>query len=366
MKRILVISNLYPSKDAPFYGSFVKNFVDQLKDYVKGKDVEVKICVLSGRNDGKFKKLSKYLSFYLRLFYNLIFFNYSMIYVHLITHATLPIKIVSKFKKLNLVFNIHGEDLLVTTPLAKRLLDMARPVVENAHLVVVPSIYFKNITERVMPKLSKDRIIVSASGGVKSDFFVDESYIKDCERDNDVLNIGYVSRIDRGKGWETLIEAIDILNREGCNIKATIIGGGLEANGLRKKIKDNSLCNVDFVGPVGYDQLPDYYNKMDLFVFPTLLRESVGLVGLEAMAAGVPVVGSNIGGLTDYIMEGKNGFLFEPGNAKKLAEGVRRYLSMSKNQKIEMKMVARATAENYRSDRVAGKLFDYLFENVVK
>lgn len=52
---------------------------------------------------------------------------------------------------------------------------------------------------------------------------------------------------------------------------------------------------------------------MDLFVFPTQLEESLGLVGLEAMACGVPVIGSCIGGLTDYIEEGTNGFFSSRG-----------------------------------------------------
>ncbi|MDE6296424.1 MAG: glycosyltransferase family 4 protein, partial [Muribaculaceae bacterium] len=267
---------------------------------------------------------------------------------------------------LNLVFNIHGEDLLVTTPLAQKLLDMARPVVENAKRVVVPSYYFRNITEKEMPRIPRENIIVSASGGVKSPFYVELNSYESVKSGNECLNIGYVSRIDRGKGWQTFVEAINILNGDGYRIKGTIIGGGLEADDLRKKIEESSLNNIDFVGPVGYDLLPSYYRNMDLFVFPTLLRESLGLVGLEAMAASVPVMGSNIGGLTDYIKDGENGFLFTPGNAEELAVCIKRYLNMSKNQKTEMKKKARITAENYRAEKVSRKLFDNLFEKVVE
>ena len=93
-RKILVISNLYPSKRAPFHGSFVKNFVDSLNVY---NQQPVTICVLKGRIDGYgILKILAYLFFYGKIFYRLLFFKYDLIYVHLITHASIPIRIVSE------------------------------------------------------------------------------------------------------------------------------------------------------------------------------------------------------------------------------------------------------------------------------
>lgn len=356
-KNILVISNLYPSKKAPFYGSFVKNFVEDINIY-NGKPVT--ICVLKGLHDGNvLKKTLLYLNFYCRIFYRLIFFKYDLIYVHLITHASIPIRIVSYLRKLNLVFNIHGEDLLVTTRLAKELLNISIPLLRKASAIVVPSNYFKNVTLERLPFLNPNKILVSASGGVKRAFYINREY-----KTKDIITIGYVSRIDRGKGWNLFIEAINIINKLGYNVNAYIIGGGKEVEEMKTLIRERELNNVLYIGPIAYDKLITYYSKMDLFIFPTILHESLGLVGLEAMAAKVPIIASRIGGITDYVIDGYNGFFFNPGDFKDLANKIQKYINLNDNEKETMISNARKTADMYRDNIVSTSLFDTLFKYI--
>lgn len=358
-RNILVISNLYPSSKAPFYGSFVRNFVLDLNAYNKKC---VTICVLKGRNDGHgLKKVLLYLLFYCKIFYRLLFFRYDLIYVHLITHASIPIRLVSYVKKLNMVFNIHGEDLLVTTPLARKLLEFAKPLLRKAAYIVVPSNYFKGITLERLPFLDSNKILVSASGGVKEQFYVYREY-----NPGKVMWIGYVSRVDRGKGWNTFVDAIQLINKKGYQVHACIIGGGLEVEEMKAYIAKKDVKNIEYVGPVAYEELNQYYSKMDLFVFPTLLRESLGLVGLEAMAASVPVIASEIGGITDYLRDGYNGFYFNPGDSDDLADKIRKFIELSDGDKKAMSFHARETANNYQSDIVSTSLFNILFKYIAK
>ena len=356
-KKILVISNLYPSKSAPFHGSFVKNFVDDLDGY---NQRPVTICVLKGRIDGHgVVKILTYLLFYGKIFYRLLFFKYDLIYVHLITHASIPIRIVSYVRKLDIVFNIHGEDLLVTTPLAKKLLNFVIPLLKKAKFIVVPSNYFKEVTLMQLPFLNAEKILVSASGGVKEQFYVERAYTP-----NKILTIGYVSRIDRGKGWNVFVDAIKIVNERGYKVNACMIGGGLDVEKMKVLINEEDIRNITYVGPVAYQDLPTYYSKMDLFVFPTLLRESLGLVGLEAMAASVPVIASRIGGITDYLRDGKNGLYFTPGDSKDLADKIQQFIELEDSQKTVMAANARKTAGKYKSDIVSTSLFNILFKNI--
>ena len=356
-KRLLVISNLYPSPKAPFYGSFVKNFVDSLNVY---NQRPVTICVLKGRMDGYgILKILAYLFFYGKIFYRLLFFNYDLIYVHLITHASIPIRIVSYIKRLNIVFNIHGEDLLVTTPLAKKLLNFVIPLLKKAKFIVVPSNYFKEVTLTQLPFLNEEKILVSASGGVKEQFYVERTYTP-----SQNLTIGYVSRIDRGKGWDVFVNAIKIVNDRGYKVNACIIGGGLGVEKMKMLINEEGIKNITYIGPVAYRALPIYYSKMDLFIFPTLLRESLGLVGLEAMAASVPVIASKIGGITDYLTDGGNGFYFTPGSPEDLANKIQQFIELKDSQKAEMAANARRTASRYKSDIVSTTLFDTLFKHI--
>lgn len=356
-KKILVISNLYPSFKSPFYGSFVKNFIEQINLDAHVQSVD---CVLlKGRHDNKLIKLLLYFRFYLLMFYRLIFFNYHLIYVHLITHSTLPIRLVNYFKKEIVIFNIHGEDLLVTTSLSRFLLRCAIPMLYQAKAIVVPSIYFSNILKAKLPLLDCRKILISPSAGVKSVFFM--SPHEYCNRNHYVL--GYVSRIDRGKGWDVLLRAIETLDRE--LISVLIVGGGLEVEYLREMILKHNLDNVKYIGPIAYDELPNFYSTLDLFIFPTMLRESLGLVGLEAMASGVPVVASKIGGIQDYLKDGVNGFFFEAGNSLDLATKINQFISLPIDRKNDMSRNAIVSAERYSSGNVAKELFDRIFNEII-
>ena len=76
------------------------------------------------------------------------------------------------------------------------------------------------------------------------------------------------------------------------------------------------------------------YNAIEAFVFPTKRKgESLGLVGLEAMACGAPVIGSQIGGLKDYIIDGKNGLFFEPKNVEELASQLQAFINLPEDVK---------------------------------
>ena len=91
-------------------------------------------------------------------------------------------------------------------------------------------------------------------------------------------------------------------------------------------------------------------------IFPTMLYESLGLVGLEAMACGCPVIGSNIGCLPEYIKDETTGFLFEPGNSHELANKIVDYYNLSDNQKDIMRMQAIKMAGKYDSDEISQRL----------
>lgn len=352
--KILVISNLYPSKKNPYYGSFVKNFVEQLALYAPNKKID--LCLLKGKSKTVLGKLCKYLFFYLKILFYLSFNRYEFVYVHLITHSTIPIRIVSLFKKLNLVFNIHGQDLLVTTPLANKLLNFAKPLLYKAKYIVVPSNYFKNITLDRLPNLDEDRIIVSASGGIINSFFIKSG------KKNNVPVIGYVSRIDEGKGWDVFIKAAKRLNDSGIEAKFIIVGGGKEVYMMNRLISELKIRNIFFLGPKRYSELPVVYSSFDLFVFPTKLEESLGLVGLEAMAAGIPIIASKIGGITDYVHDSTNGFFFKSGDEKDLADKIKRFLALSPEEKREMEKNAVHTASEYRESIVSKKLFDKIVQ----
>jgi glycosyltransferase involved in cell wall biosynthesis len=135
--------------------------------------------------------------------------------------------------------------------------------------------------------------------------------------------LAYVGRIDERKGIAVAIEALTHLPEA----TLTITGGGdpREADRLLDRASALGVApRVTFEPPVSREALPDVYADADAIVFPVTWFEPFGLVPLEAMAVGRPVLATGRGGSGDYLRDGENALLHEPGDAASLAATVRR------------------------------------------
>lgn len=342
---------MYPSEKDPYYGTFVESFYNSLKNHAPYSSEKI---VIKGRSKNKFKKFGGYLWFYGRIVHRLLFNNYDLVYVHTVTFPIIPIKIVSLFKKIPLVFNVHGSDVLVKSRLASILKKLARPIVEQSKLLVCPSESFKRICIAEFPNITNSQIFISPSGGINKRFFC-----KPKSNFSETLHIGYVSRIDHEKGWRVFVDAVKILINENYKIKATIVGRGSEKTDLKESIA-GYRDKIEYLGPKTQEELPQIYNSFDCFIFPTLAFESLGLVGIEAMASGTPVIASNIGGPSEYINEGVNGFKFMPGDTKDLVNKIKYFYNLSTSRKIEMSNNCINCAKDYESSQVSNMLINKL------
>lgn len=355
--RLLTVANMYPSDKDPVYGTFVRNFVDETKRLnPSGKN---DIVVIKGRRCNAIAKLAAYISFYTRLTARLLFGKYDLIYIHTITFPIPPVRLIGLLKQLPIVFNVHGDDVLPSGKLKKVLKKIAIPEVRKAKMVVSPSEYFKNVLLEEIPGLEAEKIFVSPSGGIDAKFFTN----KPAEASGDNIPcIGYVSRIDIGKGWDTFLHALSILQSRGIRFKAVIAGRGAQTPMMLKMVSDLKLNDcVEYIGPVSQNDLPKLYASFEIFAFPSTRRnESLGLVGIEAMAAGVPVIASNMAGPAGYVSHGSNGYLFSPGDHTELASQIENYLMLPLPEKAAMKKNAIATACSFESSKVSNALFNKL------
>ncbi|MCM1139835.1 MAG: glycosyltransferase family 4 protein [Muribaculum sp.] len=355
--KILVVSNMYPSTHDKVYGVFVKGFVDGLKSMGKGNEIE--LTAIRGRRSTICGKIWAYIRFYLDLTYRLLFKNYDIVYVHTITFTILPIRLALWFRNLPLAFNVHGDDVAARSKLKRWLRNIAAKILPNVSLIVSPTHGFKQYTMSVIHNLNDNQFFVSPSAGVEDIFFKKRKTIIGEKRP---VMLGFVSRINSVKGWDLYLQALNCLKREGINFRGVISGNGEDVDKMKSMI-DNMALNeyINYLGRVDHDKLPELYHSLDLLIFPTRY-ESLGLVGLEAMAAGVPVIASDIFGPNEYIKEGENGFLIIPDSVDDLVRKIKHYILLDHDSKQKMSELAISTANEYRRQFTHEKLYTCLIE----
>lgn len=146
-------------------------------------------------------------------------------------------------------------------------------------------------------------------------------------REEGVPTILYVGRFDPRKGLPELIEACVILARDATPFRLVLVGDGALRPRVERMVNGSPLRGrVRFEGRVGHDRLPAYYASADVFCSPARGGESFGLVLLEAMACGVPVVATGIPGYRTVVTPDRDGEIVSPRDPVGLAIGLGRLL----------------------------------------
>jgi spore coat protein SA len=140
--------------------------------------------------------------------------------------------------------------------------------------------------------------------------------------------------------WKGVDVAIKALSKLPSNAELIVVGEGEAAEELEQLAAQIGIANrTHFLG--GHRNVEPFMQSADCFLCPSIWEEAVGLVNLEAMASGLPVVASRIGGIPEYISHGTTGLLFEPGNHEQLAEQLQ-YLMDNPEVSRELGRAARA------------------------
>jgi len=213
-----------------------------------------------------------------------------------------------------------------------------------ADAIIVASNYTKeiilstyNIDEkkiRIIP-IGIDTAFFSGSGGKPAN-------------ERDVL---FISRLAEQKGIDYLLDFLEISNRLRGNVRFSelnfrIVGTGPAAKDIIKKIHKNNLDNVKLLGFIpSLQDLKDLYLNSYLFLM-TSIFEPFGIVALEAMACGLPVLGFDVGGLSEFIRNNKDGILVPPGDVSALYNAFNK-LIINPGLVNQMSVNARNRAQNF-------------------
>jgi len=191
------------------------------------------------------------------------------------------------------------------------------------------------------------------------------SFLNSNFKESSEILLSYCANLIPRKGHKYLIMALSEVLREHPTVRLTLTGDGPLKDELIDLTRDlGNSKNVHFTGRVSYEELYRLLAMTDIYVFPSL-SESFPFAILEAMAAGKPIVATDVGGVSEAVSDGVNGRLVPPGDPKSLAQAIVELLS-DPNRAREMGESSRALAEEkFHLARIAYELarfYEHSFE----
>jgi len=173
-----------------------------------------------------------------------------------------------------------------------------------------------------------------------------------------VHNLLFVGRHEPRKGLLELLKAYRILRKTGCNCRLLVVGTGPQEREARRYVMTRRMVGVEFLGRVSDQEKAQLFRTADVYVSPATGGESFGIVLLEAMAAGAPIVASDIHGYKGVVRRGVHALLVPPRQPKAIAAATARLLA-DPGLRAAMSESGRARAEEFSWERVTAKVEAY-------
>jgi glycosyltransferase involved in cell wall biosynthesis len=347
--RILVVTNLYPSPETPSFGPFVATRVEALRRL--GADVIV-VAITDTRAHRRIAR--KYASLLGRAVAAAFASRrpgrrVDVVEVHIAYPTGLIGAIVSRIAGAPLVLFAHGSDVLVIPRRSPVHLRLARWTYRRARIVVANSRYLADALAELVPGIASRTVVESPGLDLTRFGAVPAGGDGPAGERQGVL---FVGRLVPGKGADILLRALALIPPDE-RPPATIIGSGPEAEDLRSLARASGV-SVAWRDAASRDEIATAMRQALVVVAPSRV-ESLGLVPLEAMAAGALVVASSVGGLVETVEHGRTGLLVPVDDELALAAAIRGALAIAADaEKADrIRSAAFATAAKHDVDSVA-------------
>jgi phosphatidylinositol alpha-mannosyltransferase len=181
--------------------------------------------------------------------------------------------------------------------------------------------------------------------------------------EDDRLDVLFVGRLEKRKGLEYLLRAWPRVQQAVPSARLIVVGAGRRLTKYRQWVERHGWHDVHFVGHVSPDDLVRYYQTSDLFCAPSTGQESFGIVLLEAMAAGRPIVASRIPGYAEVLEHGREGLLVPPRVPSALATALTTLL-LDADRRQAMSAHGRTKAQAFDWTRVAERVLNFYEETI--
>lgn len=362
--RILVISHMFP-KAGSYSGIFVEQQVEELVrlghevtvvsptawapfplPYLSSKWKKYASVPRSEKRDGYMVFFPKYVMFprnfaahtsgerVWRSWHQQVEFSggeFDLIHAHVaLPDGYVAMKLAEKWK-IPYVVTVHGSDFSTTINLSTRCYDVVNQVLSDAARVILVSNKLDRIRLERFPQLPEKFVVLP--NGVSSKFLGpalkerkmhlgNESWDDEASRTvrREPVRILSVSNLIALKGLDDNLRALAEVEKSFTDYTYDIIGQGSERERLEKLAEELGLqAKVNFLGAKSADEVKEHMDKCDVFSLPSW-NEAFGVVYLEAMACGKPVIGCEGQGIADVVAHGETGFLVPPREVGSLAD----------------------------------------------
>lgn len=279
-------------------------------------------------------------------------FQFDLIHAHVaLPDGFAAMKIKHIYQK-PLIVTIHGQDLYVTFYRNKSCKIALFNVFKKSDRIILVSKKLKEISDNNVGFANKSTVI---SNGVAVNNILKEKNIILGKSTLDYRIILSVSYLITRKAIDFNLKAIAQLINKYPNLKYLIIGDGPEMRHL-KELSNNLKINehVEFLGQLSHKNVLAYMAKADIFSLPSW-DEAFGVVYIEAMAHGKPVIGCQGEGIEDFVMQGKTGLLVKPKDVDSLTEALDFLLSNQEEAKAMGARAQKVILEKYTWEKNAKK-----------
>ena len=318
--HILILTNRYPDDHKPYAAWYIRAHSQRMRE----AGLRVDILSPGSGHGSSLRRLLNQASYFLRVSAILIRSKPDLVHAHWILPSGLYGLLFHLCRKIPFVLTSHGALIEEFDSLAFITKRLVRWTLRSADVIIaVGSLHAQKVrevmdTERgrietvsmgiIIPPEEPRRKIPAAIASIPSPRIV------------------FVGNLIPVKGPDLAIRALGTLIERGTNPHLIIVGQGKMEGDLRRLAAKLGLDDhVYFLGPVVPEGVADYLSAADVCVIPSR-REPFGLVALEAMACGKPIIAADVGGLSENISNHQSGLLFRAGDADALADGIQTIL----------------------------------------
>jgi glycosyltransferase involved in cell wall biosynthesis len=289
-------------------------------------------------------------------------FQFDLIHAHVaLPDGYTGMNIAQEYKK-PFIVTIHGQDLYITINRNKNCKLALKKVFKSANKIITVSSKLKKIAVNNIGYNDKTMII---GNGISSNKIITKKnniFHKSNANDINILSVSYLIK---RKGIDFNLKAFAKLISKYPNLKYQIIGDGPEKNCLKKLATNLGIDErVEFLGRLAHKEVLKYMAKADIFSLPSW-NEGFGVVYIEAMAQGKPVIGCRGEGIEDFVEDGKTGMLVKPKDVDSLVEVLDFLLDCPNKARDIGERARKFIKENYTWEKNAEKTMK-VYREVIK